>query len=547
MKAGFPYKSMLRREFRGYNRRSLLRDALAGMTVGAVALPLALAFGAASVDDAHLSIGICGGLITAVLAGIITGLLGGGSFQISGPTGAMTVILGGIVSGQYGLSGMFLATFLAGAMLLLAGLLHLGALVRFIPRPVVAGFTSGIAIVIALGQLGNFFGVSLQGETTIGKTLHLFSQQMGEISLCAVLCSVAAIVFLFLYPKKWGKYLPGSLALMVVLTAVTVLFDLPLRQIGDLPRTLLNEQRLLFPAISREMLFAVLPFALTIALLGAVESLLCGACAANMKKEPFDSDIELIAQGIGNMVIPLFGGVPSTAAIARTSVAVKNGGVTRLTSLFQSLFLLICMFALTPAIARVPYTALAGVLMVTAWRMNDWTDIRFMFSHRLYEAITMFLVTMAATVLLDLTYAILLGVCVALVFLCVRFALLQGKLGKKVLRFSPLRVTPADEGLFCSGVLFFGNAERLTRAIAALPAQEEAARIDLSGIRFIDISAAQALRVAAHGAQEAGRPLHFCGVHPEVHRLLLSVSMEDHAAVFAADGTDCPALSEADA
>ena len=181
------YLTLLKNEFRGYGSSSLLSDFVAGITVGDVALPLALAFGAASVSEEYAAVGVAAGLITAIVAGIVSGLLGGGSFQISGPTGAMTVILGGIVSGKYGLSGMFLACFLAGAALLVAGLCRFGRLIRFIPRPVVVGFTSGIAVVIALGQLGNFFGVTLAGETTLDKVIYFFTATLDKINPYAVL------------------------------------------------------------------------------------------------------------------------------------------------------------------------------------------------------------------------------------------------------------------------------------------------------------------------------------------------------------------------
>ena len=313
------YLTLLKNEFRGYGASSLLSDFVAGITVGAVALPLALAFGAASVSEEYAAIGVSAGLITAIVAGIVSGLLGGGSFQISGPTGAMTVILGGIVSGKYGLSGMFLACFLAGAILLAAGLCRFGRLIRFIPRPVVVGFTSGIAVVIALGQLGNFFGVTLAGETTLDKVVCFFTDTLDKINPYAVLFSVLAVLVMAFYPKKAAKFIPGSLAAIIVVTLVGVFWNPGVRTIGQIPSSLVNSVKLEFSAVTPEMLGDVAGSAVTIALLGMVESLLCGTCAAAMKKEPFDSDVELVAQGIGNMVIPFFGGVPSTAAIARTS------------------------------------------------------------------------------------------------------------------------------------------------------------------------------------------------------------------------------------
>ena len=234
----------------------MLNDLTAGITVGAVALPLALAFGAASVDAEHAAIGIAGGLITAILAGIISGLLGGGSFQISGPTGAMAVVLGTIVSGKYGLQGMFAATFISGIILLIAGLLRFGKLVQFIPKPVVTGFTSGIALVIAIGQLKNAFGVQASGETTIDKLADFFSN-IKDTDLTTLILTIAVIVIMAIYPKKLGKYVPGSLAAIIIITAVTTIMKLDVAVIGNIPRSIINTEKLNVSDINGTMIFAV--------------------------------------------------------------------------------------------------------------------------------------------------------------------------------------------------------------------------------------------------------------------------------------------------
>ncbi len=475
------YATMFRREFRGYNAARLLKDLLAGLTVAAVALPLALAFGQASVGPEHTAVGIAAGLITAIVAGIVTGALGGGSFQISGPTGAMTVILGGIVSGAYGLSGMFVASLLAGILLLLAGVLHVGRLIRFIPRPVVVGFTSGIALVIALGQLGNFFGVTLSGESTLDKVIFFFKETLSDIHLPTVLCSLAVVLIMLVYPKRFAKYVPGSLISIILITAVVAIFNVNVGTIGEISRSLVNSERLHLSSLSLDMILDLLSPALTIAALGMVESLLCGTCAANMKNEPFDSDIELVAQGVGNIVIPFFGGVPSTAAIARTSVAIKSGGQTRLTGIFQALFLILCMFLLPGVIGMVPYAALAGVLMVTAVRMNEWHAIKRYFKGKLWDAILMFLVTMVATVLLDLTYAILIGIVLSLVLILVRLSRA---------RFARVPDPAPDTALVkCETAAFFANQEGLAALLEECVTNDAACVIlSLEGVQYVDAS-----------------------------------------------------------
>ena len=489
------YLTLLKNEFRGYGASSLLSDFVAGITVGAVALPLALAFGAASVSEEYAAIGVSAGLITAIVAGIVSGLLGGGSFQISGPTGAMTVILGGIVSGKYGLSGMFLACFLAGAILLVAGLCRFGRLIRFIPRPVVVGFTSGIAVVIALGQLGNFFGVTLAGETTLDKVIYFFTSTLDKINPYAVLFSVLAVLVMAFYPKKAAKFIPGSLAAIIVVTLVGVFWNPGVRTIGQIPSSLVNSVKLEFSAVTPEML-------------GDVAGLLCGTCAAAMKKEPFDSDVELVAQGIGNMVIPFFGGVPSTAAIARTSVAVKSGGKTRLTAVFQSLFLIACVFVLSGAIGKVPYAALAGVLAVTAFRMNDWATIRSYFKSRHVGAILQFSVTCVATVLLDLTYAILIGVGLA-------FVLLLCDLCRAT-------VDAAREGdtvtfrLF--GNCYFAFADALRAAVEANRAGAKTCVFDFSGVSYADLTVIGTVAELCENLRASGAAVECVGVSAHVRR-----------------------------
>lgn len=506
------YKKIFVNEFRGYNGGRFVKDLLAGLTVAAVALPLALAFGAASIPS-DPTLGITAGLITAIVAGLITGLLGGGSFQISGPTGAMTVVLGSVVM-NYGVQGMFLACFIAGAILLVCGLLRLGKLIQFIPRPVVTGFTSGIAIVIALGQLGNFFGVSLEGESTIDKLIYFFTDCLGNINWITVACSAAVVLLMALYPKKFAKFVPASLVTIILLTVVVSIFPLGIKTIGEIPATIINSEILKFGGITGDMITGLIGPSITIAALGMVESLLCGTCAANMKKEKFDSNVELIAQGIGNMVIPFFGGVPSTAAIARTSVAIKAGGQTRLTSAFQSLFLVLCMFLLAPVIGKVPYAALAGVLVMTAWRMNEWETISYYFKHKLWDAIAMFLVTMIATVLLDLTYAILIGVILSLLFMV-------AKLSRIRIETSTITKENGERSdiLYCTGAMFFANAKEIKKVIEETEEGCSEIVLVMRGIVYLDVSAVDQLSEIVKETRVNGMEVTFTGVREEIMNL----------------------------
>ena len=325
----------LKQEFAGYNSKKLLADMMAGLTVCAVALPLALAFGVSSGASA------ASGLVTAIIAGVVIAILGGASYQISGPTGAMSAVLVGIVA-EYGLQGVFFACFAAGVLLLFAGVFKLGRLISFIPMPVIMGFTSGIAIIIAMGQIDNFFGTVSEGGSNLEKS---YGRLGFHPNMQAVLIGLLVVLVMVFWPKKWGARVPGSLVGIILATIVATVAGMDqLAVVGDIPKTLLLADRLSLGGLSFTMLENLLSPIVTIAALGMIESLLCGASASRMKGEAFNADQELIAQGVGNILLPLFGGVPATAAIARTSVAVKSGQQTRLTSVFHSLFLLASMF-----------------------------------------------------------------------------------------------------------------------------------------------------------------------------------------------------------
>lgn len=515
------YAKIFRNEFKGYNSKYFINDVTAGITVGAVALPLALAFGAASVDQDHLAIGIAGGLITAIIAGLISGLLGGGSFQISGPTGAMAVILGTIVSGQYGLQGMFMATFISGIILLIAGLLRFGRFVQFIPKPVVTGFTSGIALVIAIGQLGNAFGVNAAGEGTIGKVMTFISN-IGDTSWQTLLVAGMVVLIMALYPKKLSKYVPASLVAIIIATAVVKITSLDVKTIGSIPSSIINSEVLNISAVDIPMLSSIAKYSVTIALLGMIESLLCGTAAASMKKEKFDSNVELIAQGIANMAVPFAGGVPSTAAIARTSVAIKSGCRTRLTSVFQSIFLILCMFVLAPLIGMVPYSALAGVLFVTAYKMNDIKTIKGYFTHGLKDALALCFVTMAATVILDLTYAIVIGVALSMIITISKLADINVNVEEETL------IEGKDAAIVYSvGAYFFANGKQLKKAIEKCSKRYDTYILSFRGVVFVDISAETEFLEAIEYIKEIGSDFCFVGLNSDINSALEKIGFQE--------------------
>lgn len=511
------FGKIIKREFKGYNGKKFGQDALAGVTVAAVALPLALAFGVSSGATA------AAGLITAVFAGLIIGGFSGASYQISGPTGAMTAILVSLVA-QYGIQGVFIASFIAGVLLLVAGILKLGGLVSYLPMPVITGFTSGIAIIIALGQVNNLTGLTSSGLTTIEKIYSYFTLEQ-HLDVTGLIIGLAVIVFMFVYPKKINQYFPGSLAAIVLATAANMICKFEVSMVGDIPKTVFLDDRLNIAAFAdwNTVKGLIIP-AISIAALGLIESLLCGASAGRMKNEKLNADVELVAQGIGNMIIPFFGGVPATAAIARTSVAIKSGGQTRITSVVHSVVLLLSMFILGGVMSMIPLSALAGVLIVTAWRMNDWAAIKSIFGKKIKTAIFQFLITMFATVIFDLTVAILIGVAFSIIMFVVKVSDMQvtvaeidpEKLDENNVIPEKLKYTCV---VYISGPLYFGTCSKLEEKISAL-GENYNVIFSMRGVTVADISGIEALHEYCERLISSGIMVYFSCVQPPVMEMI---------------------------
>lgn len=510
------YVHTIQKEFKGYDAKKFGKDILSGITVAAVALPLALAFGVSSGANA------AAGLVTAILAGFIIGGLSGASYQISGPTGAMTAILVSLVA-QYGIQGVFIASFLAGIILLLAGIFRIGGLVSYLPMPVIVGFTSGIAIIIAFGQMNNLTGITSEGLTTIEKIESYFTLEQ-HFDWITFLIGLAVIVFMFLYPKKLSKFCPSSLIAIVLSTIATAVFRFDTATVGEIPKTLFLVERLDFTKISLSSLDVFLMPAVSIAVLGLIESLLCGSSAGRMKNEKLDADTELIAQGIGNMIIPLFGGVPATAAIARTSVAIKSGGQTRLVSIIHALVLLLSMFVLGNVMSMIPLSALAGVLIVTAWRMNEWGAIRSIFSKKLKTAIAQFLITMIATVIFDLTVAILIGVIFSVVMFVVKVSDMQVSVAEvDIAKLDKTKVNPEKLKHTCvvyiTGPLYFGTCSKLESKITEL-GENYNVIFSMRGVTTADVSGIEAFKEYCEKTVSQGKMIYLSCVNDNVMQML---------------------------
>ncbi len=398
---------------RGYTRKDFTSDLMSGLIVGILALPLAIAFAIAS------GVGPERGLYTAIIAGFIISLLGGSRFQIGGPTGAFIVIVYGIVS-QYGYDGLASATLLAGIFLVIFGLAKFGAIIKFIPYPVTVGFTAGIAIIIALGQVPNFFGLTFAGADpadAVGK-IKLYVSSFGSMNVYSVIVGVVALAVCILWPKITTK-VPGSLIAIIVATVmVKVLgWDDPVNGHGVVTIGMKNHIPSGFPVphlpnISLEMMQKVFQPALTIAMLGAIESLLSAVVADGMTSTKHRSNTELFGQGVANILSPIFGGIPATGAIARTATNIRNGAVSPVSGLVHAVVLLLIMLVLGKYAEMIPMAALAAVLFQVAFNMCGYRSVIKMFKAPKSD-VTVMLVAFFLTVIIDLTVAIEVGVLLA--------------------------------------------------------------------------------------------------------------------------------------
>lgn len=518
------YLKDLRREFHGYGPGGLTRDLMAGMTVAAVALPLALAFGVSSGADA------AAGLITAILAGLIISPLGGAYYQISGPTGAMAAILISVTA-EYQLQGVFLATFIAGIILLLCGVFKVGRLAAFLPASVIAGFTSGISVIIAFGQIDNLFGVASRGESLVARLLSYrvlgFTPHWASLAV-----GLFVIIFMVLFPKKWQRYVPASLLGIILATAGASLLGMDVPSVGAIPKTLFPAQRLSLATMNWGNISPLMAPAISIAMLGMIESLLCGASAGKMTGVRLNGDQELLAQGVGNILIPFFGGVPITAAIARSSVAIRSGALTRLTGIFHGVGLLAAMFLLAPVMSRIPLAALGGVLVVTAWRMNDWAFMKYIIDGKFKAPMTKFLATMAGTVVLDLTAAILIGVLLSFVLLIIRLSELE-------VNYEPVdmsRIKCTDQQLtdrysnalvvYITGPLIFSNVET-AEVILDRAKGFDTVIFSMRGVSLMDLSGAQALMELVSSLKKRGADVAFCALPEKAMEMVRRSGISD--------------------
>lgn len=505
----------------GYTPRDLVADLIAGVTVGLVALPLAMAFGIASGVTPQA------GIYTAVVAGFLISALGGSRFQIGGPTGAFVVIVAGIVA-AHGLSGLLMVTLMAGVILTLMAVTGLGTAVKYIPRPVTVGFTNGIAVLIASTQIKDFLGLqtgAMPSEFLL--RMSVLVENLGSVHFTALLIAMASLAIILLMPKL-TKRMPGSIVALVLATLVVAAVDLPVETIGSkfggIPRGL---PHLVLPLIRPELIVPLLPAAVTVAMLVAIESLLSAVVADGMSGDRHNSHVELLAQSIANLTVPFVGGIPATGAIARTATNIRSGARSPLSGMVHAITLLAVLLVAAPLARFIPLATLAAILFVVAYNMSEWREVRTIL--KLSKAdITVWVLTFALTVLADLTVAVEVGMLFAALLYIYRVS--------QTTTVAPVTEEYIEDGrphilqdkllppyvlvLRIHGPFLFGATEKLSEATVDVDSLPPVVILRLRNMTAIDATGVHELEKLNERLRATGRTLLLCGARSQPERLL---------------------------
>jgi SulP family sulfate permease len=511
---------------RTYTRQQFSADLLAGVTVGLVAMPLAMAFGIAS------GVSPQSGLYTAIVAGFLISALGGSRLQVGGPTGAFVVIVAGIVA-KFGTAGLALVTAMAGLMLLIMGLTGLGVAVKYIPRPVTIGFTNGIALLIASTQIKDFLGLKTGDvPSAFLPRMSVLLEHLGTIHLPTVGVAAASLAIILVLPRL-TKRIPGSIVAMLAATALVAAMGLPVATIGSkfggIPTGLPG---FALPVFKIGYVMPLLPSAVTVALLAALESLLSAVVADSMSGTRHNSNVELVAQGIANLVSPLFGGIPATGAIARTATNIKSGAKTPVAGIVHALTLLLILLVAAPLARFVPLAALSAVLFVVAYNMGEWREIGTII--RLSAAdMAVWAATFALTVLADLTVAVEVGMVLAAMLYIKRVSATTTivPVTQKLIRDGRAHVLPdspipANVAILrIHGPFLFGMTEKLAEETANLNKFPAVVIVRLRHMTALDATGVHALEVLAKRLRQSGRTMLICGARSQPAELLKKADM----------------------
>ena len=502
-----PFRPRLILALRGYNRAAFVRDVTSGMTVGFVALPLAMAFGIASGVKPEQ------GLITGIVAGLLISLLGGSRVQIGGPAGAFVALLYGIVD-RYGVANLLVATMMAGGFLFIMGALRLGVLIRFVPVSIIIGFTNGIAVLIALQQVRDLIGLPIERmPANFFSQIKIIWETLPGLNPWAAMVALASLLILMLWPrwtsgKPFVGKIPASVIALILGTLAVVAFDLPVDTIGSrfggIPARLPLPA---LPTLDWESARQLVAPALSIALLGAIESLLCARVADGMIDDRHDPNQELMAQGIANLVSPLFGGIAATGTIARTVTNLRAGGRTPIAGIVHALTLAAIVLMAAPLASHIPLSTLGAILLMVAWNMGEWHAFEELKRFRLPYRTTL-LSTFLLTVVFDITVAVEAGLILSCLFFIWRISTLTRV--ESVALPNESAVTGAPEGLKTAGLwriegaLFFGSIDKLEVLLEPTEPLPKLVLLDLTRLLYMDATGQEALDNLRRSIQRAG-------------------------------------------
>ncbi len=518
----------------GYDKQTLVQDLLAGVIVGIVALPLAIAFGIASGATPEA------GILTAIVAGFIISFFGGSKVQIGGPTGAFIVIVYGIIQ-EYGMSGLCIATFMAGAFLILMGVLHLGTIIKYIPYPIVVGFTSGIALTIFATQIKDLFGLQIESVPAgfIDKWAVYF-QHFDTVSWWSLLIGVGSILIIVFTPKISRK-LPGSLAAIIIMTIVCLILRgvgvEGVETIGDRFSISTELPQAEVPRINWDSIVRLAQPAMVIAMLGAIESLLSAAVADGVIGDRHDSNQELVAQGIANMVSPLIGGIPATGAIARTMTNINNGGRTPVAGIAHAIVLALIYLFLMPLVKFIPMACLAGILVVVSYNMSEWRSFKAILKNPKSDIIVL-LVTFFLTVIFDLTVAIEVGVLIACLLCMKRMAettnvsVLSDEIDPSADtdvqgNLEHLTIPEGVKVYEINGPYFFGIGNKFEEMMGDMGGRAKVRIIRMRKVPFIDSTGVHNLQNMCRMCSQMGVKVVLSGVNPNVMKVIENAGMDD--------------------
>ncbi|MFC7299804.1 SulP family inorganic anion transporter [Herminiimonas aquatilis] len=521
----FSFRPRLMDSLLDYDGALFFRDLSAGLTVGIVALPLAMAFAIASGVKPEA------GIFTAIIAGFLVSAFGGSRVQIGGPAGAFIVIVYGIVE-TYGIANLLIATMFAGMMLCAMGLFRLGSLIRYIPVPIVIGFTNGIAVLIALSQMKDFFGLRIEKmPADFFAQIKVLAANSNTFNLTSLVIAALSLILIFGWPLLWQRKVdaapalarptasrlsiimravPGTILVLLLATLSVTLFDLKVDTIGSkfggIPQDLPSFK---LPHFSWELVKQLFPPALTIALLGAIESLLCARVADNITGDRHDPNQELMAQGIANIVTPFFGGIPATGTIARTVTNIRAGAASPIAGILHALTLLVIVLIAAPLANNIPLAALAAILLYVAYNMGEWHEFARLRHFSMNYRILM-LATFLLTVIVDLTVAVQVGLVLACVFFIYRIS----SLTRIELIPSDSLSVPLPRGVMAYsifGSLFFGAVGKLEGLIESQTMPEKALILELHQLINLDATGLDALETIHKTLQRHGSQLILCG------------------------------------